>query len=174
MKTKVDNIWSYIGKADVLCVTTNGVIQPNGRCVMGAGIARQARDMFVDIDFFLGQHIKHHGNTPGIIYTTNGTNIYSFPTKHGKVMYDPAMYFMSKPKKPYGPGQLVPGYLIKSDIVLIEQSAKLLNEQVDQNGYKTIVITKPGCALGGLDWFEVKPVLQRYFDDRYTIIDRWF
>ena len=78
----VGDIWSEDGAADAIVVTTNGFVTKDGRGVMGAGIAKQAKDRFPGIEEELGKHLRANGNVPGIIgETADGTKIVSFPTK---------------------------------------------------------------------------------------------
>ena len=80
------NIWSYLGKADVICVTTNGIIRTDGTAVMGRGIALQAKQKFPDIEKLLASQLKTYGNTPAFLMngciSPNITQIWSFPTKN--------------------------------------------------------------------------------------------
>lgn len=56
---------------------------------------------------------------------------------------------------------------------LIKQSAKQLLALVNAHGSKHIYLVPPGCGLGKLDWNEdVKPLLEPFFDDRFTIVFR--
>jgi hypothetical protein len=46
-----------------LCVTTNGEIKKSdGKAVMGAGIAKEARDRYKGVDEILAQKLKTRGN----------------------------------------------------------------------------------------------------------------
>ncbi len=63
-------------------------------------------------------------------------------------------------------------YWLPSPIVLIERSLKELVSLVDHT-YKAqnIVLPRPGCGLGGLDWeTAVKPLCEKYLDDRFTVV----
>ena len=62
MKELIQDIWEV--KCDFLCITTNGIVKKDGRLVMGAGIAKEARDRCVDInlDLYLGSLVTEHGN----------------------------------------------------------------------------------------------------------------
>jgi hypothetical protein len=136
--------------ANAICITTNGTLKCDGRCVMGAGVALEAAQQDPGVALRLGQHIKENGNVLGIIGAQGkepGTVRYmvSFPVKHN--------------------------YWEKADLKLIEQSAKQLRALTDLMGWKDVVIPKPGCGAGRLTWDQVKPVLEKYFDDRFTIID---
>lgn len=43
-------------------ITTNGVVKADGRLVMGAGVAREARDRFPGLDAELGRLVRQNGN----------------------------------------------------------------------------------------------------------------
>lgn len=133
----------------VICITTNGVVLKNGNLVMGAGCALEAKMRFPGIDKVLGWKVNTTGNYPfyirtEVINSTNSIDLVSFPTKHN--------------------------YRDKSDINLIRQSAIKLVELADQMNWKKIVIPKPGCGLGGLNWDDVKSELVNILDDRFYII----
>ena len=55
-----------------------------------------------------------------------------------------------------------------SDIRLIADSAKIIRNIVEG----TVLSTRPGCGLGGLDWHKhVRPMLEEiWLEDRFTII----
>lgn len=138
------NLWD-IPDADVICITTNGTVKKNGRAVMGKGCALEAKKKYEDIDQYLGTLISQIGNIPFQL-TSKKPYIVSFPTKHN--------------------------WWEKSDLGLIERSCHLLLEYVDYKGFKKIVIPRPGCGNGLLKWEEVKPILEKYFDDRFYIVSK--
>lgn len=109
--------------------------------VMGAGIAKQALNRFPFIDTKLGRVINKVGNIPAHLMG----NLYAFPVKHH--------------------------WHEMADLKLIEQSCIQLVEIVNAHKVKSILIATPGCGNGGLDYSEVKPILTKYFDNRFTIID---
>lgn len=58
----------------------------------------------------------------------------------------------------------------KADINLIEESASFIYEFLGDD--ETIVIPRPGCGNGQLEWTDVKKVLDLIFtDDRFVVID---
>lgn len=140
------DIWHYLGRVSAICVTTNGVIKRDGRLVMGAGIAKQARDRFPDIDLTAGQKVKTFGNVPAILHQEGATSIVSLPTKN---------HFQHK-----------------SDMSLIVRSCILLQKMADEQGWRYIALTPPGCGHGGLRWLDVKSEIQNILDDRFYVLLR--
>ncbi len=88
----------------------------------------------------LGTLIRHHGNHVFDL----GHQIVSFPVE----------------EDPYQ----VP------DMCLIDQSCRELVELADYKGWQKIVVPRPGCGGGGLEWSEVRTILLRHFDERFHII----
>lgn len=126
------------------CITTNGCITSCGLNVMGKGIAHQAKKKYPKISRLLGNKIKNDGNH--VYYLDNG--LFSFPTK-----YD---------------------WRSRSDINLIIQSANELVKLVNELNIDKIVLPRPGCGNGKLNWIEVKQELMKIFDDRFIIMDEQF
>ena len=138
------DIWK--SGADYICVTTNGIVKRDGTLVMGAGIAKQARDRVPGIDRALGEGVKAFGNTP-MIFNTAGSapHIISLPTKHH--------------------------WKDKSDLELIVKSISHIAKTMRPTD--TVALTRPGCALGGLNWEStVKPAIEPLLDDRFTVYYR--
>ena len=138
------DIWKCA--ADYICITTNGIIKQNGALVMGAGIAKQARDRFPGIDMALGEGVKAFGNTLIMFMTVREEpNVISLPTKHH--------------------------WKDKSDLKLIMKSVAHIAKTMRSTD--TVALTRPGCALGGLDWEStVKPAIEPLLDDRFTVYYR--
>jgi len=133
-----------ISFADALCVTTNGFSKKNGRAVMGRGNAKQAKDLYKNIDLEFGNLLKKNGNIVQIL-RMNPIPIISFPVKHN--------------------------WWEKADLELIRRSTFELVKLTDENNWKKIILPRPGCYNGKLKWIsEVKPILKDYLDDRFYII----
>lgn len=134
--------------ADAICITTNGFVKKDGVSVMGAGVAKSARDKYVGIDKELGALLGLNGNIVQIIkHTENNIPIIAFPTKH--VWWE------------------------KSDLRLIEKSIDELISLTIFYNWKKIILPKPGCSNGGRSWLlEVKPILEKKLDDRFLVIDK--
>jgi len=142
----VGDIWDQ--KCDWLCITTNGMTKKNNRAVMGAGIALQARQRYTNIDLILGKKIKERGNVVSSLVKDGDTVIIAFPTKND--------------------------WRNPSDMDLIVQSAQQLKKHFDNNTSKPLVmIPRPGCSNGGLEWEDVKEKIGKILvDDRFIIVDR--
>ncbi|MCK4351801.1 ADP-ribose-binding protein [candidate division WOR-3 bacterium] len=129
--------------ADVICITTNGFVKRDGSCVVGRGCAKEA-DRRWNCSKTLGELIRHWENIPVIFYRTNDYTVVSFPVKHN--------------------------WWEKADLDLIRKSANLLVGLADFYDWKKVVLPRPGCGNGRLDWKDVKPVLEPILDDRFYVI----
>lgn len=135
---------------DALCIPTNGVVTKDNRLVMGAGIAKEFKLNFENIDKYFGKLVLMNGNIvnyiPKNIYINN-MYIFSFPTKN---------HFKQD-----------------SDLKLIEKSAyELMKYITELKDINTCVLPRPGCGCGKLEWEEVKKILSPILDDRIYIISR--
>ena len=130
----------------VIVIPTNGIVKTDGRLVMGAGVALEAVKRFKDIDLFLGNKVTYEGNQC-YLYTTTNTYVISFPTKNH--------------------------YKDSRNLELIETSTKQLIILTNKLNFEKVYLPRVGCGLGNLDWItEVKPLLQRYLDDRFIIVTK--
>ena len=147
------NLWHHLGEYDAFCITTNGMVKRNGEVVMGAGIAKQAKERFKDLPRVLGAFIRLRGNEPHLIdmqewFKQDVPLLISFPVKHH--------------------------WKDKADLELIEISANLLKDMIDRQDFEKVALPAPGVGNGKRSWeHEVKPILEKVFgdDDR---IDIWF
>jgi hypothetical protein len=132
------NLWDCQG---ILCITTNGFVKTNGKAVMGAGVAKQARDLIPGIDVKLASRLRRNGN---IVCRIAGPDmqpqfdrhVLSFPVKHN--------------------------WWEQADLDLIASSAEQLDHLVTfgfSGDGLDIYLPKPGCGNGGLTWSDVSPAL---------------
>lgn len=150
------NLWDLAAEdgVDAVCVTTNGFLKKgSGECVMGAGVAGEAKRRWPDLPARVGELIALHGNRPFRLRVEGlGPDLVTFPTK-------PAL-------APDGS----PGFRAPAELSLIEQSARSLVEMADKFGWRRVLVPRPGSGLGGLDWAEVRAVLDPILDDRFVAV----
>jgi hypothetical protein len=124
----------------VIAITTSGSVARSGRAVMGRGVASQAAVRFPDLPERLGLLVGQSGNHVHDL----GADIVSFPVE-ATAWECP-------------------------DLRLISRSARELRELADRAGWQTVVVPRPGCGGGGLNWRDVQPLLEECFDDRFVVI----
>lgn len=142
MKEIYGNAWTLKDKYTYLAITTNGTIKKDGSCVMGAGIALEAKknSKYSRIPYILGDMIKANGN---IVHKLSEEHrLISFPVKHN--------------------------WFEDADIELIKKSAYQLMDLLKEN--ETVLLPRPGCGNGHLKWNDVKPHLEHILDDRVFIV----
>jgi len=123
----------------IIAVTTNGLVAKSGKAVLGNGCARQAGERFPGLARTLGTLLAEQGNH--VMYLGDG--IVNFPVEHS----------------PFE----------NPDLRLIERSARELALLTDAKGWEKVIVPRPGCGGGGLSWKDVRPVLEKYFDDRFLV-----
>jgi len=134
----------FAQKADALCITTNGVVKKDGACVMGRGCALIAKTKWPQIGHVLGSLLTKHGNHCYVLLRVDQTDIVSFPTKND--------------------------WKVDSELPLIRCSCQELVGLADIHGWCSVVLPRPGCGNGGLRWEDIRPVLEQYLDDRFSVI----
>lgn len=132
MTETIENIWWHYGNPKtVVCITTNGMVKLNGECVMGRGNALQATQKVPGIAKELGSLIKEQGN---MVTLLDEGRILAFPVK--KL------------------------WMLKADLALIAESARLLGVMAREMADTMFYLPRPGCGNGGLEWEQVRPMLE--------------
>ena len=152
MKEIYGNVWELIEIKDfeILCITTNGTIKKNGDAVMGRGIALEAKNRFPYIESKLGSQLQKYGNHIHLLEVikredASVTTLCSFPVKHN--------------------------WQEKADIELIKKSCLELIELIDDAPFHiNVLLPRPGCGNGGLNWEDVKREIEPLLDDRFYIV----
>ena len=145
------DLWAY--SADWFCIPTSGSVRQDGRAVMGAGVALQARSLYPGLDTLVGALIRGEGNHLGVFgreHTGYNRNLITFPTK--RVYYQ------------------------KADLLLIQDSAQGLGIIARYRKDEVFVLPTPGCGEGRLKWEEVRPYIEDFLPDNVHIIHwmlRW-
>ena len=134
------NLWDY--EADAIVITTNGTVKKNGSAVMGRGCAFEAKQRFPGLDALLGARLTQANMNIPFILHQGPPALISFPVKHN--------------------------WWEKADIDLIKQSAYTLAGLCAKDN--AIVMPRPGCGNGKLDWCDVRKVLEPILDDRFHVI----
>lgn len=146
MRESNEDLWSYYGHPNTaVVITTNGVVKKDGACVMGRGTALQAKQRFPGIDYKLGSLIRAYDNHVHLLREERrdqGTLV-AFPVKHC--------------------------WWEEADLGLIERSAQELLSISKIFKWDLVVLPRPGCGNGRRDWSEVKPILEKYFDDQFLV-----
>lgn len=170
MIEKRGNMFDEVGKCSAIVITTNGFVASRGKCVMGRGCAKEARDRWAGIDLALGKLIRENGNGVHPLLTENGTTIVSFPVKPETVRcVAGGINLVSHAREKYREGDQVPGFLAVAKPEIILGSVTELIRLSDACGFTRIVMPRPGCGAGELLWENVKPVLGRLLDDRFEV-----
>jgi hypothetical protein len=144
MREMTGDLWTV--PADVRVVTTNGVVNAKGVAVMGRGCALEAKSRYPGIEYELGRLLNRGGNHVHLVRgkTLVDAALVSFPVKHA--------------------------WFEIADLKLISRSVDELIALVDQySEWKLVVLPRPGCGNGKLDWSVVSPVVSR-LDDRFFVI----
>lgn len=162
-------------QADAIVITTNGVVMPGFRAVMGAGVAKQAKLKWPGIDLILGYLVKMVGNrTHRLTYTES------------KLPPILRLSWMRCTGWPHGEQDIFPSYQVPYHIValptkhdwrdhsslpLIKTGLEQLVEETEKQGWDEVILVQPGTGLGGLSWEkQVKPLCQELLDERFLII----
>lgn len=142
------NIWDKHAAHHPICITTNGAVNHSGACVMGRGVASQAKQRFPKLPYDIGARIKDKK------YSEYGLqclwlpeyNLFSFPVK----------YHWSDP----------------ADLELIAKSARGLMFFLNNRHYPTlpVYLPRPGCGNGHRAWEEVGPVISTILDNRVVVV----
>lgn len=149
MKTLKGDFWKVHRDYDAIVCTTNQVVKKNGLLVMGVGIAADFADRFPQLPFLWGR--ENSKQPPPSVIFTKIPNI--------------RPYLVALPTKRH--------WQQKSDLNLIRQSAEALRHKADELKLSSVLMTPPGCGLGGLDWTsQVFPLLEPLLDDRFTVISK--
>jgi len=137
------NIWDRHKNGAWICITTNGTIRGDGACIMGRGVALQAKRRYPQLPYEIGANIARIGNHCCVL---KKYKIITFPVKWR--------------------------YNNKANINLISESAHELMEILDKHGIYKVYLPKPGCNNGKLDWNDVKAVIETILDERVIIVDK--
>jgi len=146
MKEIVGDIWNYWERGNWIVIPTNGNVNKYGCAIMGKGLALEAKERFPNLSYELGRRLSMVGINLEIFFEYR---IIAFPVK-----YD---------------------WTKEANLELISSSADSLSKCSVANFLREGLIYLPrvGCGkeTGKLDWKIVKPVLEVFLDDRFTVVN---
>jgi hypothetical protein len=135
------NLWNFHSAGVPICITTNGGVRKDGACVMGRGIAAQAKEKFPRLPYIAGLLITTYGMEVQYIHEYN---LFVFPVK----------YLWNEP----------------ANLDLIELSGFQLLKLTMEYKFETVALPRPGCGNGQLQWVNVQPRLHM-LDDRFEVVE---
>lgn len=142
------NIWDAITPDDWVAITTNCTIRNDGALVMGRGIALEAKKKWPWLPKLVGEMI-----------TQRGLQVEKIQTKTEKIIIFPVKY----------------EFYLPASLNLIAKSTKELATMLPSLRSGRILMGRPGCGNGKLDWVEVEPILRTYLtDDRVVVFSHSF
>ncbi len=152
MKELPGDIWTIRfpdgSKPDCIVIPVNMTVKKDGRAVMGTGIAKQLvlRYPMEKYDAMYGEFLQNvrGGESRSLVLNNAGPNLYALPVKHN--------------------------WWEKADLELIKVELKQLIQDTKDWEWKRIVLPRLGCGAGKLLWKDVKPVMAKLLDNRFTVV----
>ncbi len=135
MKLRQGDMWSVFSEADLFLIAANATLTLQGKLVMGAGIAKEARDRFPGLDQALGKVVLEQGKHYGLLVSPRWpeARLGAFQTKlHWK---DPAQ------------------------LSLISEAATKLRRWCECHPTAQVYLNFPGIGQGGLPRAQVLKLL---------------
>lgn len=153
------NIWDFHDRGNWIVITTNGFVKKSGAAVMGRGLALQAANRFPSLPKRLGESLLR-GNTSligGVV--PSWLNIpHDFPD----------LRLISFPVKNFW-GDIANLELIEHNLPKLSILVRHLEQ--DQDLKPPVYVTRFGTGNGERNWSEVKPLMEKYLDERFVICD---
>lgn len=165
MKERKADLFEIANEAnvDAICITTNGHYTTDGQAVMGGGCAGVCARKWPETSFRLGRCLKNFGtNIPFVIGALDTSGNYVEPTMKMIRANQFKTLILSFPT--------IDDLMDGAKLSLIKQSAEELKTIVQKFQLRNVVIGRPGVGIGGLQWKDVKAILEPIFDDRFTIV----
>lgn len=145
MIEKSGDIWESRQPGDWIVITTNGTLRRDGKLVMGRGIALEASQRYKYLQARLGYLIQRNGLQLELL---EPDRLIAFPVKYE--FYEKADLNL----------------ILKSTIQLVDAQPRL---------HGRVLLPRPGCGNGKLDWIQVEPILRHYLlDDRFIVFHQTF
>lgn len=153
----------YQEDVDAICITTNAHYTKEGIAAMGGGCAGVCARKWPETAVRLGKCLKNFmTNVPFVIGALDKDGNYIEPNlKMIKELKFKCLIF-SFPT--------IDNLMDGAKLSLVKNSAQELKNLVDRFDLRGVVVPRPGVGIGGLNWQEVKAVLEPVFDDRFTVV----
>ena len=137
------NMWSVWQQTDLFCITTNSTLMGGNILVMGAGIAQQARDRFINygLDMQLGQGIAH-------LRQKDGSDFYGL------------LISSRWPERKLAAFQVKYQWQEDARPQLIQLSTNMLREWAEAHPDKRVDLNMPGVGCGNLLLDNVLEIVQ--------------
>lgn len=150
------NLWRMYDRGHPIAIATNYGWKKDLTNVMGAGIAKQAKERFPKLPREYGQYCYDHH------------------LKHPRAYCIPSTYFAqynlflcaSKKLDPYAPNQ---SWRASASISQIWTSCVSLQEIASAVTDSSIFIPRLGCANGGLDWNVVRTIMEPVLSNQFVV-----
>lgn len=153
----------YENEVDAICITTNGQYTLDGRAAMGGGCAGVCAKRWPDTAVRLGKCLKNHGaNLPFVIGAIDKTGQYFEPNMRLIKERKFKCLIFSFPT--------INNLMDGANLELIRRSAQEMKVWADRFDLRGVIVPRPGVGIGGLNWADVKTVIEPFLDDRFTIV----
>lgn len=147
----------YIEDANIFDSRADAFVNPvNCRGVMGKGIALEFKKRFPESLIPYKQACDSRKLVPGKLLFV-------------RLIIQPDLFERKRPGVILFPTK--DNWRDKSRIEWIEQGLAYLKNSYSKWNLKSIAMPQIGCGLGGLKWEQVKPLIERYFNDDPVVIE---
>lgn len=150
MKELVHHLFNPPSSVEAICIPTNGIYTKSRGAIMGKGVALAAAQRWPLIKFILANKLEKKGNRVHILLEP-----YEDP-------YKTSFFILSFPTKEH--------WRDDSSQALVERSTADLVNLTNRVGWKEVWLPRPGCGCGGLQWKNIKEILNRQLDNRFTVV----
>ena len=129
---------------DLFKAHVDALVNPVNTCgVMGAGLARDFKMFYPEMFLEYQKKCQSHEIKVGKLHLYDLGKYYAYPRY---IINFPTKIRWNEPSR----------------LDYIKKGLKALTDLVYMNGINSIAIPPLGCGLGGLDWQEVKPLIEKW------------
>lgn len=149
-------------EADAIVILTNGFVNSSGANTMGKGCAGEAKYRYPGIQLVVGERVQQYGNHVFLLTDQIEMGEWVLHTPGSWKNHILSHALISFPTKEH--------WRNPSILKLIEQSAEELLGLTQAFQFESVLIPRPGCGAGQLNWDEVRPMLDGILDDRFCAV----